>query len=337
VTENNSSIREVAGVGPDGLTAAMLVSDEPLLLKGMVADWPLVQAGKESAAAADAYIRSYYQNATVGAFIVPPEANGRVFYNDDLSGFNFQRIKLKLDEVLDLIARHQSDENPPCIYVGSTTVDVCLPGLRAENDIDLGSRDPFISIWMGNQSRIAAHYDLPDNVACCAVGHRRFTLFPPEQLANLYVGPLEFTPAGQAISMVDFDNPDFERFPRFRAALEAAIVVDMEPGDALFIPGMWWHHVEALDNFNVLVNYWWRRSPGFMDTPANVLEHAILSIRDLPVEQRKAWQDMFEFYVFNFSEKSVEHIPVERRGMLSPTNEFTARQIRARLLRKLNR
>jgi hypothetical protein len=34
---------------------------------------------------------------------------------------------------------------------------------------------------------------------------------------------------------------------------------------------MWWHHVEALDAFNVLVNYWWRQSPAYMDTPTNAL------------------------------------------------------------------
>src|SRR6185436_21088699 len=134
---------------------------------------------------------------------------------------------LKLDAVLDEILRHEQSEKPPAIYVGSTTIDTCLPGFRGENDLAMGERAPLASIWIGNRTRIAAHHDLPDNVACVVVGHRRFTLFPPEQLVNLYIGPLDFTPAGQAISLVDFHAPDAAKFPRFEEALRHACVAEL--------------------------------------------------------------------------------------------------------------
>lgn len=98
-------------------------------------------------------------------------------------------------------------------------------------------------------------------------------------MENLYPGPLDFNPAGQQISLVDFANPDFEKFPRFRKAMAAGQVANLEPGDALFIPSMWWHHMEGLGTFNVLVNYWWRNVPKFMGPAMNVLKHAMLSIR----------------------------------------------------------
>ena len=208
---------------------------------------------------------------------------------------------------------------------------------RAENDIDLGDFDPLVFIWLGNRSRIAAHHDLPDNVACCAAGRRRFTLFPPGEIANLYPGPIDFNPAGQTISMVDFNAPDYDRFPRFRKALEQAQLAELEPGDAVFIPSMWWHHVEGQEDLNVLVNYWWRPVPAFMDTPANVLEYALLAMRDLPRKERAAWKEIFDFYVFDFDEESVSHIPEERRGALAPMTDLLARRLRAQLLRKLNR
>jgi hypothetical protein len=331
------TVREVHGIRPGPLPDDVLKSSRPLVLRGLVADWPLVQAAMASAEGADGYLRQFYENATVGLVFAPPEAGGRIFYNEDMSGFNFDRVKLKLTEVLDRIRQHEGDPSPPTLYVGSTTVDTCLPGFREENDIDLGDTAPLVSIWLGNRTRVAAHFDVPDNIACCAAGRRRFTLFPPEQLKNLYVGPLDFNPAGQAISLVDFSAPDFDRFPRFRQAMEAAEVAELEPGDALFIPGMWWHHVEALEDFNVLINYWWNTSPAFSGDPKNVLNHALLSLRGLPHEQRKAWQEIFRHYVFEFDEDAVAHIPERRRGILGALDDTVARQIRAHLLNRLNR
>lgn len=331
------SVREITGLCPGEVPEDVLNSSEPLLLKGMVAEWPIVKAAKTSAQSADLYLRQFYQDATVGVFFSHPNTKGRVFYNEDLTGFNFQRVMLKLDSVLDKIQQHLYDQQPPAFYVGSTTVDTCLPGFRSENDINFGSIDPLASIWLGNKTRVAAHYDVPDNIACCAVGRRRFILFPPSEVANLYPGPLDFTPAGQAISMVDFHQPDFKKYPGFRDALQNAQVAEMEPGDAIFIPSMWWHHVEALSSFNVLINYWWRQSPAYMDTPLNVLNHALLSMRDLPKAQRQAWQDLFKYYIFDFDEDTVAHLPEEKRGVLAPMDEMLARKLRAQLLSKLNR
>jgi hypothetical protein len=331
------SVKEITGLGPDSIPAEVLGSAEPLLLRGMLADWPIVKAAKTSAQAADLYIRQFYQGATVGAFIGSAESGGRVFYNEDMTGFNFQRVMTKMDSVLSKIQQHSYDDRPPAFYIGSTTVDTCLPGFRAENDIDFGDIDPLASIWLGNRTRVAAHYDVPDNIACCAVGRRRFILFPPSEVANLYPGPLDFTPSGQAISMVDFRQPDYEKYPGFRDALQNAQVAEMEPGDAIFIPSMWWHHVEALSSLNVLINYWWRQSPGFMDTPLNVLNHALLSLRDLPKEQRQAWHELFRHYIFDFDEETVAHLPEKHRGVLAPMDEMNARKLRAQLLSKLNR
>ncbi len=331
------SVKEITGLSPGAVLAEALCSTEPLLLKGMLAKWPIVKAAKTSAQAADLYIRRFYQGATVGAFIGAADSGGRVFYNQDMTGFNFERVMIKLDTVLDRIQQYTCEDQPPAFYVGSTTVETCLPGFRAENDIDFGDIDPLASIWLGNRTRVAAHYDVPDNIACCAVGRRRFILFPPSQVANLYPGPLDFTPAGQAISMVDFSQPDYEKHPGFRTALQSAQVAEMEPGDAIFIPSMWWHHVEALSSFNVLINYWWRQSPAWMDTPLNVLNHALLSLRDLPNAQRQAWHELFKYYIFDFDEDAVAHLPEQRRGVLSPMDEIGARKLRAQLLGKLNR
>lgn len=333
----SNKVRELTDVDPRALPDDVLRSTQPLVLKGLVADWPMVRAGLESNQAAIAYIRKFYRDATVGALLGGPDIEGRFFYNEDLSGFNFKPVKLKLDVMLDEVQHQKDAAKPPAIYVGSTTVDTCLPGFRGENDLGFGDRQPLVSIWLGNRTRVAAHHDLPDNVACVVVGHRRFTLFPPEQLQNLYIGPLDFTPAGQAISMVDFARPDLQRFPKFAEAVKHAQVAELGPGDALFIPSMWWHHIEALDTLNVLVNYWWRQSPAFMDSPISALMLAIMTVRDLPTAQRDAWFNLFRHYVFEADEDTAAHIPEGARRALAPMDADLVRDIRARLLQRLNR
>ncbi len=311
-------VRELHGVDPQAIADDILSSTEPLVIRGLVAQWPAVRAARESAQAGLAYLRAHCRDATVGAWRGAPEIGGRFFYNHDMSGFNFEPQRLKLSAVLDELERIHPLAHPPALYVGSTTVDTSLPGFRDANDVALGDRQALMSIWIGNQTRIAAHHDLPDNLACVTAGRRRFTLFPPGELANLYIGPLDLTPAGQAISLVDFAQPDFERFPRFAQALTQAQVAELEAGDAIFIPSMWWHHVEALERFNVLLM-------------------AMLSVRDLPPAQRQAWQQLFEHYVFAADAQQLEHIPPAARGGLQPLDADAARVLRARLLRSLNR
>lgn len=298
----------------------------------------MAQAGRRSAAEAAAYLRRFDRNAPVVAQVAPPEVGGRFFYNEDLSGFNFQPQRVPLAVVLETLLKRAEDASAPAIYVGSTTLDTYLPGFREANPLNLDDQQQMLaSIWIGNRTRIAAHQDLPENIACVVAGRRRFTLFPPDQLANLYIGPLDFTPAGQAISLVDFHRPDLQRFPRFAEAMAQAQVAELAPGDALFIPSMWWHHIEALEPFNVLVNYWWRRQPAYMDTPMNALMLALMTVRELPPEQRRHWQEIFRHYVFEPDAATADHIPEAARRVLGPMDENRARELRARLLQRLNR
>jgi hypothetical protein len=109
------------------------------------------------------------------------------------------------------------------------------------------------------------------------------------------------------------------------------------PGDAIFIPSMWWHHIESLDPLNVLINYWWRQSPAYMDSPISALMLAIMSVRDLPPAQRAAWKNLFNHYVFDADANTSAHLPEEARRLLGNLSDDMVRDVRARLLSRLNR
>jgi len=333
--EINQAIDEISGVTPAELTDDLLASGQPLVLRGLAAAWPAVRHGLESADRLIEYLLGFDSGHVVTALHAPPAAAGRIFYNEDMTAFNFEYRRMALAAAIQQVRSHFDRPSPPSLYIGSTNVDHWLPGFRERNDLPIRHLEPLASIWIGNQSRVAAHYDFPSNIACVVAGQRRVIVFPPEQLANLYVGPLDFTPAGQPISLVDFHAPDHDRFPRFREAVKTARMALLEPGDAIIVPSMWWHHMEALSAFNVLVNYWWRSSPAFMGPPLSVLQHAILGLRDLPAAQRRQWQQLFDFYVFDPAPGNFEHIPEAARGVLNPIDEPTARLIRKMLRDKL--
>jgi len=323
-------------VAASELDARLKTAREPFVIRGLVADWPLVKAGLESSASARAYLLEHRRDRAFTVNIGQPGAGERLFYDESMA-MNFRTGRGSLDDIFAGIDANEGRPDAPAIYLSSVDVNDYFDGLHDANHVDLGEREPIESIWIGTRTRIAAHNDFPDNLACCAVGRRRFTLFPPDQFANLYVGPIDNTPAGRPVSMVDLHDPDFARFPHFREALKVARIAELEPGDAIFIPSMWWHHVEALEPFNVLVNYWWRDTPRFLGQPQDALNHAILAIRDLPDDEKQLWRALFEHYVFGNPAAAAEHIPEGARGILAPLDAETAGRIRANLLRSLSR
>ncbi len=307
----------------------------PFVIRGIGAGWPLVQAGLRSAREARAYLLERSRAVAFAVSIGAPGHDGRMFYSTEME-MNFRMARGKLADIFAGIDANEGRRDPPSVYLASIDVPAHFDGVHMENGVDLGSRDPRISLWIGTPTRIAAHNDFPDNLACCVAGRRRFTLFPPEQFRNLYLGPIDNTPAGRTVSMVDFHKPDFDTHPDFAKALEQAQVAELEPGDALFIPSLWWHHVEGLASFNILLNYWWRDTPRFLGQPQDALNHAILSIRDLPPEDRAIWRKLFDHYVFENGKEVTDHIPEGMRGILDPLTAESAGRLRAFLLRTLN-
>lgn len=300
----------------DGLRQAEL-SYRPMVFRGAVGDWPAVAAGRASDEQLAGYLKRFDTGRPTEVMVGPPEIAGRFFYNDALTGCNFQKRLGSLSALIDRMLAVRSDPYPDAIYAGAATADDHLPGWQADNALPVSPPGAVARLWVGNATHVTTHFDEASNIAAVIAGRRRFTLFPPEQAENLYVGPLHFTIAGPPVSMVDIDQPDLDRYPNYAEAARHRLVADLEPGDAIYIPPIWWHNVKALAPVNVMVNYWWE--PEGAVSPLDTLHRAILAMRDLPAPYRAAWRSWFDRYVFDDDASDrVQHLPPHLRTLPPP-------------------
>ena len=332
-----TALREMEGPLDAAGLRALVQGYAPTVLRGVAKDWPLVQAGAVSAQAACDYLLGFDQGAAAEAFVGPPTIKGRFFYSDDMRGFNFERRKGRFADLLKYLLQLQGRDEVPAVYAGAVETAQALPGFAGANQLPaLFGMGAEPRIWVGNRTSISTHFDASDNIAVVAAGRRRFTLFPPDQTANLHIGPLDHNVAGQPLSMVDLAEPDFERFPRFRDALAVAQTAELEPGDAIYIPALWWHHVEALSDFNALVNFWWTDSPD-QDARFDAMVYAVLTLSRLPAERRAAWSEYFDAFVFQEHGDPAAHLAPEHRSVLGEPTPQLRQYIKQYLMRGLQR
>ncbi len=311
-------------------------ASQPVVIKGLIEDWPAVRAGRESPRALADLLRGYDKGKPVVVIECARETGGHLFYREDMSGLNFQRNRGHVGSTIERLLSSADDQAAPSMFLESMRAADFLPDFPTLHAMPLVPQPADPRIWIGNRITVQTHYDLRYNVACVVGGRRRFTLFPPDQVANLYMGPMEFTPSGAPVSMVPLNAPDLARFPRFAEALRHARQAELVAGDAVYIPFGWWHHVESLTPFNVLVNYWWNLTPP-VGSPYAVLLHALLTLRDLPTDQHRFWRAMFEHLVFTAPDDALSHMPPDRRGMLGPPSAARNQEIHKILASTFNK
>jgi hypothetical protein len=320
-----ATVAEFEASTPAAFRAEVARRNRPLVLRGAVASWPLVKHARASPQALVDYLLEFVSSELVDTVIAPPAVRGRLLYEDDFSDLNHRRSVEKLPNVLRGLIKQAGQAEPIGISIQGLSAAEHFSGLDRDNSTPLVPEGIEARLWIGNAVTVAPHFDAADNLACVAAGRRRFVLFPPEQVANLYVGPFDLTPAGVPVSIVPLDDPDVERWPRYAAALAAAEVAVLEPGDAIYIPYLWWHGVQSLEPVNMLVNYWWYDGPVAAEHPFGALLrscHALFA--DMPAEHRSAWRSLYDHYVFAPETTHVAHLPEHLRAAPPPTKEAIA-------------
>jgi hypothetical protein len=307
----------------------------PLVLRDLVSAWPAVNCGTRSPRDFQAYLQRFDNGRETEMFVGDAAIDGKYYYTEDLKGFNFTRRRTRFGEAVEAIVAGRSAADAPTLYLGSVQVSDHLPGFAAQNVLPVLPPHIAPRIWLGHAAKVSAHFDAYDNVACVVAGRRRFTLFPPQAIANLYVGPIDHTMAGQPVSLAAAAAPDDAKYPLFRAVREQARSAELNPGDAIYIPKLWWHQIESLDAFNALVNYWWDAFASGPDAPYAAMLLGLITMSERPMPERQAWRAFFDHYVFRGNGHPLAHLPTEQHGMLGPLKPDNYGRIRARILQLL--
>jgi len=331
----SGTVAEIDGrrLSPDAFQRDVVEPCRPVVLRGLAAEWPAVRAAQQSAGAFRDYLGQLDSGGSLEVFWGDPGISGRYFYGGDLTGFNFERRQMRLAAALDTMLAHLEQPGAQSLYAGSIPIADYLPGFDVANDMPLLPKAAAPRIWLGHASDVSAHYDTADNLACVVAGKRRFTLYAPELVSHLYVGPIDHTMAGQPISLAAACDDD-GRFPLFGEIRDQALVTELEPGDALYLPKLWWHRVQATASFNALVNYWWDAFASGPDAPYTAMLLSMITLAERPLAERKAWKALFDHYVFREAGHPLAHLPAHQHGILGPLKQNYGR-IRARVMQML--
>jgi hypothetical protein len=96
-----------------------------------------------------------------------------------------------------------------------------------------------VKLWFGPAGTITPiHHDQVNVLAAHICGRKRWRLVSPRQTPLLYNYLAVF-------SKIDLENPDLEKYPLFKQVDVLDVV--LKPGEMIFVPVGWWHHVKALD------------------------------------------------------------------------------------------
>lgn len=144
------------------------------------------------------------------------------------------------------LAQHQLFQQIPELKDDFSIPDFCsFSDTEEENSTDTNA-------WFGPAGTVSPlHYDPKNNLLCQVFGYKRIVLYKPEDSEYLY--PYE-TRLLCNTAQVDPYKPDYEKWPKFKSA--EAFFCYLKPGEMLFIPPKWWHHVVSLSP-SFSISFWW--------------------------------------------------------------------------------
>ncbi len=298
------------------------VAAEPAILRGFARSLPMYSHFLSNAAGLLSHIEKSCNSTKLVMLESATQFHGLIGYRETQSRLSFDRVRVNTSTFFDRLRRSMTADIAPTMSLQSTRVDDFFYDLLPEVNLDVWP-EVVPRLWIGNQTRVPAHIDDAHNIAVNIVGTRVFRLLPPSCLSELYVGSVEYTPSGAAISLLDLAEIDCKAFPRAASLESKLLTVTLNPGDAIYIPPLWWHQVNAQANLNILLNYW---KGGSIEKPSRFTPFQALYLSALVLKNRSAtdkasWREFYEYYVFGDEAIVSDHIDPKVQGILGALND----------------
>lgn len=216
-------------------------SARPVVLTDMASEWPALARWSFASLAEDHRDARVIVARTRGGAVITDPSRGVLGDPTTLGGF-LASIGAggSVDSVGYLMVR--LDELPPALQREAPLPVYCeRAGWRSSK------------LWISAPGTTSAlHFDLADNLHTVIAGRKRFLLYSPADSACVYPrGLWSSIPNG---ARVDPEAPDHARFPRLARA--RPLIAELGPGDTLYIPRGFWHHVRSIEA-SISVNAWW--------------------------------------------------------------------------------
>lgn len=217
-----ANVPRVEGLAPSDFQQTFLKENKPVVFKDLAQNWPALHKWNKD------YFIQHYGNNQVKVYDSNFGTPGKKYMSNlEVMRFaDYLEAMEKGETSLRMFLYNIISEAP------ELKDDISLP------DVMKGFSKNFMFMFFGAQGSITQlHYDIDlSHVFHTAFsGVKRFYLFAPDQGQNLYRHPFTIR------SYVDPVNPDFENYPRLAEA--RGHYVELHPGETLFIPAGYWHHV----------------------------------------------------------------------------------------------
>jgi len=250
---NLTEIERVKTISKEDFFNNYVKKQKPVVIEQLTHDWPAYKKWKLD------YIKNIAGDKTVPLYDDRP-----VSHKD---GFNEAHATMKMSQYIDMLE------------AGPTNYRIFLYNLMKQVPVlskdfkwpDIGLklvRQLPMLFFGGENSKVFIHYDIDySNILHFHFhGKKRCILFSPNQTPYLYKVPHALISRED----IDFDNPDFEKWPALKYA--HGLVADLSHGEMLYMPEGYWHYMKYLTpGFSMSLRAFPRKPLNFLKAAYNVV------------------------------------------------------------------
>jgi hypothetical protein len=219
-------IEHIMPVSKDFFIQNYVKKQKPIIIKNLVDHWPALQKWSVE------YFSKNFSASKVGMMKIVDGVSDLHSYKVQ-STKNIDTYTAVASPIEFLEGNVQNDYECP---------EYCKNGSHLRSRIFIAPKD----------SATALHRDIPENIYVLVKGKKKIQLFSP--ITNMY--PNHIFSKHPNFSKIDLANPDYIKFPKLRVA--KPLIAELNAGDTLYIPSMWWHYVKN-ETDAIALNFWWSR------------------------------------------------------------------------------